>query len=154
MKRAGLVWWDLTAEKRCLGYGKRMYHAELLNVPAREDAQAWCMKTSIDIHGITYDHPELCTRELVVGFHVRSLIARAHLFVLNQDGAVKTIGHWTVSSNEPTCKTWWGNHQKKVSIYLSLLIFACTHYLKTGLLWLSQTGTLTGSRCIACSSLH
>ncbi|PBK66761.1 hypothetical protein ARMSODRAFT_1021185 [Armillaria solidipes] len=93
-KRAGLVWWDLTAEKRCLGYEKRMYHAELLNVPAREDAQTWCMRTSIDIHGITYDHPELCTHELV-------------------DGAVKIIGHWTVSSNEPTCKTWWGNHQKK-----------------------------------------
>ncbi|KAK0431987.1 hypothetical protein EV421DRAFT_1742696 [Armillaria borealis] len=93
-KRAGLVWWDLTPEKRCVGYEKRMYHAELLNVPAEEDAQSWCMRTSIDIHGITYDHPELCTHEVV-------------------DGAVKTIGHWTVSSNEPTCKTWWGNHQKK-----------------------------------------
>ncbi|KAK0184988.1 hypothetical protein F5146DRAFT_1072963 [Armillaria mellea] len=93
-KHAGLVWGGLTAEKQCLGYEKRMYHAELLNVPAKEDAQAWCMKTSIDIHGITYDHPERCTRELV-------------------DDAVKTIGHWTVSSNEPTCKTWWGNHQKK-----------------------------------------
>ncbi|KAK0457277.1 uncharacterized protein EV420DRAFT_1765017 [Desarmillaria tabescens] len=93
-KRARLVWWDLTAEKRCLGYEKRMYHAELLNAPAGEDAQNWCMKTSIDIHGITYDHPELCTQELV-------------------DGVVKTIGYWTVRSNEPTCKTWWGNHQKK-----------------------------------------
>ncbi|KAK0488426.1 hypothetical protein IW261DRAFT_1556892 [Armillaria novae-zelandiae] len=93
-KHAGLIWWDLTAEKRCLAYEKRMYHAELLNVPAREDAQDWCMQTSIEIHGITYDHPELCTREWV-------------------DGVAKTIGHWTVSSNEPTCKTWWGNHQKK-----------------------------------------
>ncbi|KAK0497563.1 hypothetical protein EDD18DRAFT_1331408 [Armillaria luteobubalina] len=93
-KHAGIVWWDLTAEQRCLGYEKRMYHAELLNVPAREDAQDWCMKTSINIHGITYDHPELCTHEVA-------------------DGVVKTIGHWTVSSNEPTCKTWWGNHQKK-----------------------------------------
>ncbi|KAG7443442.1 uncharacterized protein BT62DRAFT_921934 [Guyanagaster necrorhizus] len=93
-KRAELVWWDLTSEKRCLGYEKRMYHAELLNVPASEDAHGWCMKTSIDIHGITYDHPELCTSELI-------------------DGAVKTIGHWTVSSNEPTCKTWWGDHKKK-----------------------------------------
>ncbi|KAK0457256.1 uncharacterized protein EV420DRAFT_1549675 [Desarmillaria tabescens] len=93
-KHAGIMWWDLTAEKRCLEYEKRMYHAELLNVPAGEDAQNWCMKTSIDIHGITYDHPELCTQELV-------------------DGAVKTIGHWTVKSNEPTCKTWWGNQKKK-----------------------------------------
>ncbi|PBK98305.1 hypothetical protein ARMGADRAFT_1008732 [Armillaria gallica] len=93
-KRAELLWWDLTAEKRCIGYEKRMYHAELLNITAREDTQKWCMRTSIDIHGITYDHPELCTHEVV-------------------DGAVKTIGHWTVNSNEPTCKTWWGNHQKK-----------------------------------------
>ncbi|PBK66754.1 hypothetical protein ARMSODRAFT_1021181 [Armillaria solidipes] len=93
-KRAGLIWWDLTPEKRCVGYEKRMYHAELLNAPAGEDARSWCMRTSIDIHGITYDHPELCTHEVV-------------------DGVVKTIGHWTVSSNEPTCKTWWGNHQKK-----------------------------------------
>ncbi|KAG7440316.1 uncharacterized protein BT62DRAFT_924104 [Guyanagaster necrorhizus] len=74
----------------------RIYHAELLNVPASEDAHGWCMKTSIDIHGITYDHPELCTLELI-------------------DGAVKTIGYWTVSSNEPTCKTWWGDHEKKMS---------------------------------------
>ncbi|KAG7443447.1 uncharacterized protein BT62DRAFT_1009263 [Guyanagaster necrorhizus] len=93
-ERAELAWWDLTMEKRCLGYEKRIYHAELLNVPASEDAHGWCMKTSIDIHGITYDHPELCTSELI-------------------DGAIKTIGHWTVRSNEPTCKTWWGGHQKK-----------------------------------------
>ncbi|SJL17484.1 uncharacterized protein ARMOST_21036 [Armillaria ostoyae] len=89
-KRAGLVWWDLTAEKRCLEYEKRMYHAELLNVPAREDAQAWCMKTSIDIHGITYDHPERCTHEVV-------------------DGAVKTIGHWT------DC---YGSHKRRVEARL------------------------------------
>ncbi|KAK0488427.1 hypothetical protein IW261DRAFT_1602358 [Armillaria novae-zelandiae] len=93
-KRAGLIWWNLTQEKRCLGYEKRMYHAELLHLPADEDAQAWCMRTSVDIHGITYDHPERCTHEAA-------------------DGTVKTIGHWTVSSNEPTCKTWWGNYQKK-----------------------------------------
>ncbi|KAK0444671.1 hypothetical protein EV421DRAFT_1902742 [Armillaria borealis] len=23
------------------------------------------------------------------------------------------VGHWTVTSNEPTCKTWWGDHKKK-----------------------------------------
>ncbi|KAG7443417.1 uncharacterized protein BT62DRAFT_330070 [Guyanagaster necrorhizus] len=93
-KRAALTWHDLTAEKRCLGYEKRMYHADLINIPYGEDAQSWCMRTAIDIHGVTYDHPEFCTKE-------------------RQDGAVRIVGHWTVTSNEPTCKTWWGNHKKK-----------------------------------------
>ncbi|PBK91788.1 hypothetical protein ARMGADRAFT_187603 [Armillaria gallica] len=93
-KRAGLIWQDLTPEKRCLSYEKRMYQAKLINIPYGEDAQSWCMKTAIDIHGITYDHPDLCTNE-------------------RQDGAVSIVGHWTVTSNEPTCKTWWGNHKKK-----------------------------------------
>ncbi len=79
-KRAGLVWWDLTPEKRCVGYEKRMYHAELLNVPAGEDARSWCMKTSIDIHDITYDHPELCTHEVVVRLLLRSLVVCDNLF--------------------------------------------------------------------------
>lgn len=60
-KRAGVRWWDLAAEERCLGYDKRMYHAELVRVPAGENAQNWCMSTSIDIHGITYNSPDLCT---------------------------------------------------------------------------------------------
>ncbi|KAK0207312.1 hypothetical protein IW262DRAFT_1420118 [Armillaria fumosa] len=93
-KRAGLTWQDLTPEKRCLSYEKRMYQAKLLNIPYEEDAQSWCMKTAIDIHGITYDHPDFCTQE-------------------RQDGAVSIVGHWTVMSNEPTCKTWWNNHKKK-----------------------------------------
>ncbi|PBK91799.1 hypothetical protein ARMGADRAFT_1013598 [Armillaria gallica] len=93
-KRAGLVWQDLTPEKRCLSYEKRMYQAKLMNIPYGEDAQSWCMKTAIDIHGVTYDHPDFCTQE-------------------GQDGAVSIVGHWTVTSNEPTCKTWWGNHEKK-----------------------------------------
>ncbi|KAK0238349.1 hypothetical protein EDD85DRAFT_950568 [Armillaria nabsnona] len=93
-KRAGLVWQDLTPEKRCLSYEKRMYQAKLMNIPYGEDAQSWCMKTAIDIHGVTYDHPDFCTKE-------------------RQDGAVSSVGHWTVTSNEPTCKTWWGNHEKK-----------------------------------------
>ncbi|PBK91801.1 hypothetical protein ARMGADRAFT_993847 [Armillaria gallica] len=93
-KRAGLIWQDLTPEKRCLSYEKRMYQAKLMNIPYGEDAQSWCMKTAIDIHGVTYDHPDFCTKE-------------------RQDGAVSIVGHWTVTSNEPTCKTWWGNHEKK-----------------------------------------
>ncbi|KAK0444664.1 hypothetical protein EV421DRAFT_2034719 [Armillaria borealis] len=92
--RAGLIWQDLTPEKRCLSYEKRMYQAKLINIPYGEDAQSWCMKTAIDIHGVTYDHPEFCTKE-------------------RQDDAVSIVGHWTVTSNEPTCKTWWGNHKKK-----------------------------------------
>ncbi|PBK66816.1 hypothetical protein ARMSODRAFT_1021235 [Armillaria solidipes] len=71
-----------------------MYHAKLMNIPYGEDAQSWCMKTAIDIHGVTYDHPDFCTKE-------------------RQDGAVSIVGHWTVMSNEPTCKTWWGNYGKK-----------------------------------------
>ncbi|KAK0497517.1 hypothetical protein EDD18DRAFT_1104901 [Armillaria luteobubalina] len=82
-KRAMLTWQDLTPEKRCLSYEKRMYHAKLINIPFGEDAQSWCMKTAIDIHGVTYDHPDFCT------------------------------GGETGTSNEPTCKTWWGNHEKK-----------------------------------------
>ncbi|KAK0497512.1 hypothetical protein EDD18DRAFT_156976 [Armillaria luteobubalina] len=93
-KRAMLTWQDLTPEKRCLSYEKRMYQAKLINIPFGEDAQSWCMKTAIDIHGVTYDHPDFCTEE-------------------RQDGAVNIVGHWTVTSNEPTCKTWWGTHEKK-----------------------------------------
>ncbi|CCM02948.1 uncharacterized protein FIBRA_05063 [Fibroporia radiculosa] len=93
---ARLVWKDLIAEKRCLSYEKRMYHAELVNVPvgAAADAPEWCMQTIIDIRGTKFDHPEFCTEE-------------------QTDGAVKTIGHWTVTGNEPTCRTWWGNYEKK-----------------------------------------
>ncbi|SJL17537.1 uncharacterized protein ARMOST_21089 [Armillaria ostoyae] len=103
-KRAGLIWQDLTQEKRCLSYEKRMYHAKLINIPYGEDAQSWCMKTAIDIHGVTYDHPDFCTKE-----------RQACLFYFSKgiDGAVSIVGHWTVASNEPTCKTWWGNHEKK-----------------------------------------
>ncbi|KAK0207311.1 hypothetical protein IW262DRAFT_657680 [Armillaria fumosa] len=93
-KRARLTWQDLTPEQRCLSYEKRMYHAKLINIPNEEDAQSWCMKTAIDIHGVTYDHPDFCTKEM-------------------QDDAVNIVGHWTVTSNEPTCKTWWGNHEKR-----------------------------------------
>ncbi|PBK81448.1 hypothetical protein ARMGADRAFT_1091334 [Armillaria gallica] len=93
-KRAALTWQDLIPEKRCLSYEERMYQAKLINIPYGEDAQNWCMKTAIDIHGVTFDHPEFCTEE-------------------RQDGAVSIVGHWTVTSNEPTCKTWWGNHEKK-----------------------------------------
>ncbi|KAK0185028.1 hypothetical protein F5146DRAFT_213113 [Armillaria mellea] len=93
-KGAGLIWQELTPEKRCLSYEKRIYRAKLTNIPYGEDAQGWCMKTAIDIHGVTYDHPDFCTKE-------------------RQDGAVSIVGHWTVASNEPTCKTWWGNHEKK-----------------------------------------
>ncbi|KAK0238354.1 hypothetical protein EDD85DRAFT_1021923 [Armillaria nabsnona] len=90
-KRAVLTWQDLTPEKRCLGYEKRMYQAKLINIPYEEDAQSWCMKTAIDIHGVT--HSADC-------FTVRY-------------GTVSIVGHWTVTSNEPTCETWWGNHEKK-----------------------------------------
>ncbi|PBK66823.1 hypothetical protein ARMSODRAFT_1005909 [Armillaria solidipes] len=93
-QRAVLTWQDLTPEKRCLGYEKRMYQAKLMNIPYGEDAQGWCMKTAIDIHGVTYDHPDFCTKE-------------------RHYGTVSIVGHWTVTSNEPTCKTWWGNHEKK-----------------------------------------
>ncbi len=62
-KRAGLVWQDLTAEKRCLSYEKRMYQAKVMNIPYGEDAQSWCMKTAIDIHEVTYDHPDFCTKD-------------------------------------------------------------------------------------------
>ncbi|KAK0488470.1 hypothetical protein IW261DRAFT_351034 [Armillaria novae-zelandiae] len=93
-KRAALTWQDLTPEKRCLSYEKRMYQAKLINIPYGEDAQSWCMRTAIDIHGVTYDHPEFCTKERL-------------------DGAVSIVGYWTVTSNEPTCKTWWGNYEKK-----------------------------------------
>ncbi|KAK0457290.1 uncharacterized protein EV420DRAFT_1644039 [Desarmillaria tabescens] len=94
-KRAGLTWHDLTAEKQCLSYETRMYHAELVNIPYGEDAESWCMKTVIDIHGVTYDHPDFCTKER------------------HWNGAISIVGHWTVTSNEPTCKTWWSNHEKK-----------------------------------------
>ncbi|KAK0457289.1 uncharacterized protein EV420DRAFT_517511 [Desarmillaria tabescens] len=93
-KRAGLIWHDLTAEEQCLSYETRMYHADLMNIPYGEDAESWCMNTAIDIHGVTYDHPDFCTKE-------------------RQDGAIRIVGHWTATSNEPTCKTWWGNHKKK-----------------------------------------
>lgn len=62
-KRAALTWQDLTPEKRCLSYEKRMYQAKLINIPYGEDAQSWCMKTAIDIHGVTFDRPEFCTEE-------------------------------------------------------------------------------------------
>ncbi|KAK0497521.1 hypothetical protein EDD18DRAFT_1104904 [Armillaria luteobubalina] len=78
-------------------YEKRVYHAKLINIPYEEDGQSWCMKTAIDIHGITYDHPEFCTKE-------------------RQDGAVSIVGHWTVASNEPSWKTWWGNYEKKARL--------------------------------------
>ncbi|KAK0497507.1 hypothetical protein EDD18DRAFT_156693 [Armillaria luteobubalina] len=71
-----------------------MYQAKLTNIPYEEDARSWCMKMAIDIHGITYDHPDFCTQE-------------------RHYGTVSIIGHCTVTSNEPTCKTWWGNHEKK-----------------------------------------
>ncbi|CCM02949.1 uncharacterized protein FIBRA_05064 [Fibroporia radiculosa] len=92
--RAHLIWTDPVAEQRCLSYEKRMYHAELQNVPEGENAQKWCMQTSINIHGIAYDHPDSCT-------------------MVQADGGMKVIGHWTVTGNEPTCRTWWGNHEKK-----------------------------------------
>ncbi len=73
-KRAGLIWQDLTAEKRCLSYEKRMYQAKLMNIPYGEDAQSWCMKTAIDIHGITYDHPDICTEERQVRLFYSSMV--------------------------------------------------------------------------------
>ncbi|KAK0444670.1 hypothetical protein EV421DRAFT_1902741 [Armillaria borealis] len=39
-KRAGLTWQDLTPEKRCLSYEKRMYQAKLMNIPYGEGAQS------------------------------------------------------------------------------------------------------------------
>ncbi|CCM02953.1 uncharacterized protein FIBRA_05068 [Fibroporia radiculosa] len=93
-ERARLYWSDPVAEQRCLGYEMRKYHAELFNIPEGEDTQRWCMETSINIHGKTYDHPDICTEEYV-------------------DGIVKIVAHWTVKGNEPTCRTWWGNHEKK-----------------------------------------
>ncbi len=46
---------------------------QLINIPYGEDAQSWYMKTAIYIHGVTYDHPDFCTKERHVCLILRRL---------------------------------------------------------------------------------
>lgn len=94
-ERAGLVWAHLTMHERCLEYGTRQYHAELLNIPQWEDAHRWCMETPIKINGFEHDHPDYCTVEG------------------SSEGNGQVIAYWTVRSHEPTCMTGWFKLQDK-----------------------------------------
>lgn len=60
-ERIDLKWAGLTADAKCLSYGSRNYWARLENLPLDVDRHAWCMGTSIDIHGVSYQRPNACT---------------------------------------------------------------------------------------------
>ncbi|KAG7450916.1 uncharacterized protein BT62DRAFT_543820 [Guyanagaster necrorhizus] len=93
----GLAWADITPSKRCLRYGTREYSAQLMGVPRGEHGLRWCKEKEITIHGIDFEKPGYCT------------VDRDHSVLMKR----RFYGHWTVGSNEPSCKTLWENFQDK-----------------------------------------
>ncbi|KAK0482682.1 hypothetical protein IW261DRAFT_1048873 [Armillaria novae-zelandiae] len=97
--RDSLSWAHITPSQRCLRFGTREYSAQLMGVPTGKDEYGlrWCKEKSIIVHGFNIGEPEYCT-------------------VDNDKSAPKDpriFGHWSVDSNEPSCKTLWENFQDK-----------------------------------------
>jgi hypothetical protein len=53
-------WIDLTPEKKCLSYERRMYEAKLAHVPDHTPGDEWCWTVPITINGEVYAHPTWC----------------------------------------------------------------------------------------------
>lgn len=64
--RSHLAWYDLRPDLECISYGTRMYTATLMNVPGETDGLGWCQDTFISIHGVDYQRPMFCRRNLDV----------------------------------------------------------------------------------------
>ncbi|KAH8800527.1 hypothetical protein DL96DRAFT_1635990, partial [Flagelloscypha sp. PMI_526] len=60
MQEADLRWIDLTPEKKCMSYEKRMYTAKLAHVPGYTSGDKWCWNVPITIHEDVYDRPVWC----------------------------------------------------------------------------------------------
>ncbi|KAK0458360.1 uncharacterized protein EV420DRAFT_394270 [Desarmillaria tabescens] len=93
----GLAWADLTPSKRCLHFDTREYSAQLMGVPRGEGGLRLCKEKGIIIHGINIKQPGYCTVDVDNSAPTKPRI----------------YGHWTVDSNEPSCKTLWENFQDK-----------------------------------------
>lgn len=123
-KHSLLDWEDLQPdlEKGCLAYEEKRYTAKLINLPpdVAEDtdrALEWCMGTPALIWEESYDRPRTCVRDREVSrpvnraFSCLSIVAQGNI-----------IAEWHTRGNEPTCRTYWVNHVKKVCI-CSCLVF-------------------------------